>query len=546
MHIEKIEIENWKCFLNKKVFKFDKHMLISKQNGTGKTSIMQAIEYSIFGKQPVGFNLNSVRKDPNKPCRIYIEFVINDNGLEKIASIERIFGSTKTSSNICELKIDNVLICESVRTVFDYMNKLLNQKITSQLWTNSLITSDILDSRFYTKNIIDDILEDPIKLITEYKSRVYSKNRKINGFKEIVLDIDKIKKEIENIQSKLKESPKNESITLARSAKSANDKIEELKRKINFENLVESNSIPSIEDCRKFNRIYRNLESDKKKLIDEEAKEDNIYSKFSKREIENILSISEELGKCIICGKVFNEKHKEKTIRQLEKCGRSEKKINDLKNEIQFIESMDKTIVDAILEINSLELTVKKCPNYDEIINSYDENNNKLWEEFNKLQKDLTIALRQQEELNKINKLKLELEKDREKLKFLNDYIENATIYHTNKLLTKASSYLNSINNRYKQICLYEGDFHVIVENNESFALDLLPVARLSNGEKTMCALSLIFSMHNLMTPELPLIFDETFASLDHENLEQVKKFLRLQKQTQIFVITHDTTWNEF
>ena len=110
--------------------------------------------------------------------------------------------------------------------------------------------------------------------------------------------------------------------------------------------------------------------------------------------------------------------------------------------------------------------------------------------------------------------------------------------------MNKASGYLSSINSRYKQICLYEKNFYVIVEDEE-LALHMLPVARLSNGEKTMCALSLLFSIHNLLVPELPLLFDETFSALDRENLYQIQQFLSKQK-SQIFIITHDKQWQEF
>ena len=66
----------------------------------------------------------------------------------------------------------------------------------------------------------------------------------------------------------------------------------------------------------------------------------------------------------------------------------------------------------------------------------------------------------------------------------------------------------------------------------------------MSNGEKTMVALALLIAIHNLFTPDIPLLFDETFSALDHENLLQVQKFLSKQ-DFQIFVITHDMTWEE-
>lgn len=50
MYIKHLEVENWKCFAGKKSFDFNKHELIKMRNGTGKTSIFEAILYAIWGK----------------------------------------------------------------------------------------------------------------------------------------------------------------------------------------------------------------------------------------------------------------------------------------------------------------------------------------------------------------------------------------------------------------------------------------------------------------------------------------------------------------
>ena len=61
MFINSIELENWKCFLNRTKFNFKNHELISMKNGSGKTSIFEAIMFIMWGQTPIGFNLNTVR-----------------------------------------------------------------------------------------------------------------------------------------------------------------------------------------------------------------------------------------------------------------------------------------------------------------------------------------------------------------------------------------------------------------------------------------------------------------------------------------------------
>ena len=83
---------------------------------------------------------------------------------------------------------------------------------------------------------------------------------------------------------------------------------------------------------------------------------------------------------------------------------------------------------------------------------------------------------------------------------------------------------------------------------NEDGALILNPVVKMSTGEKTIISLSLILSIHDIIVPESPLLFDESFACLDSQNLEEVKRIVRnkVEEGTQIFIITHDTTWEQF
>ena len=67
----------------------------------------------------------------------------------------------------------------------------------------------------------------------------------------------------------------------------------------------------------------------------------------------------------------------------------------------------------------------------------------------------------------------------------------------------------------------------------------MLPVQSLSKGEKTMVALALILSIRNLFMPKLPLIMDESFANLDANNIEAIKKLIH-EDSNQWIIVTHD------
>lgn len=539
MKILKLEVENWKCFASKRTFKFKNHELINLPNGRGKSSIFQAIQYAIYGKPPVGFNLNDVRNDDTKPCRVYIELeLMMIDGLHE-CTVERIFGCSKP---VCELRLDGNLICESIRTIEDWFNKLMNYKIVQQLWTNNLIQSDILRDDFFTKSILEDILSDPLQLLSYYKSKAYSHNRSINSFKEEVLDIKALEKEIEDLQSKLKKKVEG-NVALAKSTEEAAKLVESLKVEVSK---LEACGI-TLDIAKQWVKLGGNnpntREKLEKQLAEEESKCDSIFSKFRQNDIQKMINESKSNGYCILCGHEVDENHLKELENQLKLSGRSEETITKLKTQLEILNHNGED-VKKILSFYEAKTSVEKCPNYQDILNEYDENNMKLWDKFNQVQKDYNKALRQQEELKKINIMKEELEHYRNSISILENYIEKASNYYTSQLMEKATQYLNSINSRYQQICLYEGRFHVIVEQ-EDLALNLLPVVRLSDGEKTICALSLLFAVHNMMVPDLPLLFDESFKSLDMENMEQIQNFLRKQN-TQIFVITHNRDWKEF
>lgn len=538
MIIKSLELENWKCFPTKRSFDFKIHELIKMKNGMGKTSIFEGIMYAIRGKPPVGFNLNTVRNDDKRMSRVFICFALSIEGEMKEVTIERVFGSNHP---ISELRVEGTLVCESVRTIDEWMDKVINQKIAGQLWTSSLIQSDIMSVSFFNNSILEDILTDPLALVAAYKSKILVANRRINSFNEAILDVSEIEARIESIKAQLKEKSDGD-INLAKTSEAASGRIEIIDKAIS--KLVENGkSIPSLSDAKMFMTLLPKREAFQKELDAELAKKANIFSKLNANEVRKIVNESLEAESCIICGGEFNQEKHDATLKEMSLAGRSEERIKKLQDQLKLLE-YDRTAVESVIEMEAQTNILNRCKNYKQIIDSYNEDNNKLWADFERAQKDYALALKQQEQLKEINQLRLDVEQFKIKLDVLNSYVKEASTYYTNKIMEKASQYFHNMNNRYKQVCMYEGAFHVVVEQAD-FSLNLLPAVRLSSGEKTMCALSLLMAIRNIVVPELPLLFDETFAALDDENLEQVQKFLRGQ-QCQIMIITHHQNWNEF
>ena len=545
MFIENIEIENWKCWKFKTIFNFKQHELIKWKNGTGKSSLMEAINYAIWGKYPIGYTANTVRNIDTKPCNIVIHF----SNKNEFFVIKRSFGNTRAYDNICELYINDKLICESNRSIEDYMNKIINSKISTQLWTNNLTTSEILKDKFFQNNIIDDILEDARNLQGIYDSKIRRNNKVINGFNENILDINFIEKSIEEYKIKLKdiskESTSNKELSNANKAKEAAIDLEKLKEEPLYSKIYNI-SDEIVNTYNSLERKYKSIETIDNRISEEEKKTTNRYSMFNKSILENMLKYNIENKTCYLCGNKITDSCNEEIKNAIESCGRSDELIFELNKAKEFLTKYDKKVLEIYNRNKLLNSVIAICPNYEEIIKKHNNENEKLWKEFDELNNQLGKAKIQQEKLKEIKELEKENSQLRDYITILKDYIHKATNYFSYKILNEASISLKSMNNRYKKIVLTDDGFQVIVLNENDGSSNLLSVNRLSSGEKTICALSLLFAIHNILVPELPLIFDETFAALDSDNLEQVKRFLNKQKDTQIFIITHDQTWEEF
>lgn len=542
MILNYLEIENWKCFLKKKIFKFKEHELINARNGTGKSSLFEAIFFAITGKTPVGFNLNTIRNNDSKPCYVYVEFTHNGDEI----SVKRAFGDKISINNMVELNVNGKLIAESIRSIDKFFESIFNSKIISILWTANLVSSDTLSAKFFANAILEDVLSQPNTILAHFTGEIYRANREINKLDNLnssskeLLDLNKINSEIDELQSKLKNKGNivKKQVSLARLAQEAG------KTLIQLEEQGVPNCVDGV-DIVKFKRLYRNYDKLNEDLKKEMLKCNSIYSSFNINEIKKILQVSLKNNTCIICGGNFDEKHKESIEHEISLSGRSEMEIERILNDIKLIESCTIEKIQLYEKWQEAKKCVDSCPNYEEIINQWDNDNNLLWKRFDELQKLKIVAQKQMDEIKYIEKLRIKISNWKTKSNIIKGWIDEATHSYTQKLMSKASQYLNSINNRYKQIAIYGKEFVVVVENDENFSLNMLPVARLSNGEKTMCSLSILFAIHNIFVPDIPLLFDETFSALDKENLEQVQRFLAKQK-TQIFVITHDQTWEEF
>ena len=320
-------MENWKCFRNKKKVNLAKQHVIKSPNGTGKTSIFEAILFALTGKAPVGFNLNTVRNDPNEPASVYLSFEYDSDDI----TILRSFGGRSSS---VELERNGKLIAESAKAVEGVISKMLHPKIIAALWTTSLIQNEVLSLNFFIDTILEETFADAKIVLSSLKGDIFRANREINRFESddvTMLDVDKLKHDIDVLQQELKGSNivAERDVSLARAAEQANleltalmDKFGDVKQKL------------AGVDILSFKRFYPRLKSLYGQLEREESKKATWIGNFEVNDILQLASIAEESGKCPICGGEHVSGVLKRLQNEAENSGRNERLIKQIKHDI--------------------------------------------------------------------------------------------------------------------------------------------------------------------------------------------------------------------
>lgn len=543
LKITRLKLLNWKCFDNLDV-KFQRRNIINRPNGTGKSSIFQAIIFGLFGKVPPGFNLNSLRKDPTKSCKVLVEFYYKNDTYEAY----RQFGG---NSYVVVRKNGNV-VCTSSKESFNYINQILPYNIMSVLWApNTLSTSNILKPAFLVDHLLDYIFEDPKFLLNHYKYELFGQNKVVKSIENSLVDLkiedldEAIKKkelEIEELKKKLKQRS-NFNDSEANRASVAKEAYEKLRLE-NWDDVISKELLDKYRSIVMSNDPDEVLKNLKERLKKEESKEDSPLLKVQIASLRKIKEYSDEHCECLICQEKWSELKSERIQKVIDNPeSKNPTLIESLKEKIEVLK-LDSALVKKSLEYYRLVESVNACPEWEKILKEYDKENNKLWNQLEELQKELNDLKKQEDVRENYTKEKEKASQLAKRVNIISSYIKEASAYYSRTITEEASKILNKLNSRYEQVFLDENQYKVVVMNDKMTSVDLLPAVQLSSGERTLVGVSLILSAHKLFFPYAPLLFDESFAALDKENIMELKKLFK-NNGYQTFIITHDNTWSE-
>jgi DNA repair exonuclease SbcCD ATPase subunit len=519
-------------------------------NGAGKSTILDAISFSLFGKAFRNINKPALVSSINKrDCEAEIEF---DIGKKRY----RVCRGLKPAK--FEIFLDGKLIDQAAKT--KDQQRWLEQSVL-KLNYKTFCQVVVLGSASYEpfmeltaanrRNVVEDVLDIQIfslmnvllkQRASTLKEQYHENDYNINLTQEKI----SLQEEYENsLKKKTKENLQNN---------------KELIEKSKNDILAYESKIASHSDC-----IKRLLaEIDDKTKVEKNHKaftqyKEKIESKIKK--IQKDIAFYEKKDTCPTCQQSIDEEFKQSTLNSkragldeleagskalLEKLNRAEVRINEI-DEIQR-------------DISTQEMKIQEANNSISAINSY----------IKKLQGEIASLLDSKEDDSDSTQTKLKELQD--ELQILNDkravILEDQKYHSIIGMMLKDSGIKTRIIKQYLPIMnklinkyLSDMDFFVNFTLDESFNetiksryRDEFTYASFSEGEKFRINVALLLTwreiakMKNSASTNL-LIMDEVFdSSLDASGSDDVLKLIKAMTGVNVFVISHksDTILDKF
>ena len=519
----------------------DSSTLIIGENGSGKSTILDALTFGLFGRPFRSINKNQLVNSINQGgTEVEIEFSIGS----KEYVIKR-----GISKNFFTIYQDGKLLNQdaSVRDYQEFLEKTilkLNYKSFTQiviLGSSSFIPFMRLKASD-RRTIIEDLLDIEIFSVMNYllKGRV-AQNKDDMGAVDISLGLSKGEREhLEFLINKLKED---KSIQINKNEKDIKEHEKFLKNyKKNINDLVNKNKTlsESISDQDKvrgkvntLSDYERGIEKNIMKFEDEiefyEKNEtcgvcrQNIPKNFRKEMIEDFHTKMHQSGQAIL--KLGLDLHEQN------------KRIKEIDDVLDIMKEHD---INATRDQNSLEA----CVQYIEKVTKLNKELFQMTEDIDQKRKDLDLL---KNDIDIYNEEKEELSKQRHL------YETAATLLKDTGIKTRIIKQYLPIINKLINVHLGKLDFYVSFELDESFNetiksryRDEFTYDSFSEGEKMRIDLALLFTwravakLKNSVNTNL-LVLDEVFdSSLDAAGTDEFLKILNdLAGDVNTFVISH-------
>lgn len=515
--------------------------LIVGHNGAGKSTILDALTFGLFGKPFRKINkpqlMNTIN---NGDCVVEIEFKIGKKQYKVIRSIK---------PNAFEIYCDSVLVNQDAKAK-DYQEHL--EKFILKLNYKSFTQVVILGSASFVpfmqlspadrRAIIEDLLD--IQIFSSMNSIVKNKISTIKDEQKTVdYNIKLVDAKIALQKQNIEDNKKNHLVEINKKTQEIADNDTHLNKVAKDIGLIQKH-IQQLTD-----KI-----TDKTAVASRTTKLITLQSKFEDnvRKLNKEISFYENNDNCPTCQQAIATDTKDKHVTEKQtKITEIQTATTKLEEELQNVHNRLEEIEKIQKHINAHNSEVVKLNTQVTSINSY---NARLLKEIEEL-RTRTVSTDGDDdklktlnaELQGYNTVAEQLSIDKQYHEFAATLLKDTGI--KTKIIKQYLPVMNKLINKY----LTSMDFFVNFNLNESFEetiksrhRDEFSYASFSEGEKMRIDLALLFTwrqiakMKNSVSTNL-LILDEVFdSSLDGVGTEEFLKLLNsLDNSTNVFVISH-------
>ena len=513
--------------------------LIIGENGAGKSTVLDALCFGLFGKPFRGINkaqlINSVNMSG---AMVEVEFEIGSKKIKVVRGIK---------PNVFEIYVNGKMYNQDANSR-DYQKYLeqqilkLNYRSFTQvviLGSSTFIPFMQLKSR-HRREVVEEILDIQIfslmNMLLKQKLKNNAEEIRDIEYKSSLTEekIDLQDNYIDEMKKNKDKSLKEKTILFA----SNQEEIHKRQDKVNLSENTNIELIKQISDSDSIKSKYQKLQSIKSTLNEKHRAHSSTINFFETNE------------DCPTCQQHISELFKTDIIKtKVKDTDKISKGLSELKDELEKYKERQKEIVEVANNIREYEVQIAKD---NESILQLEKFNSTLQSEIDQLQ-HADVNKNDYEKLGELKTSLINLKEQKSKLIEDKTYSETAkNMLQDTGIKTKIIKQYLPIMNKLINTYLTSMEFYVNFTLDESFEetiksryRDDFSYSSFSEGEKMRIDLALLFTwravakMKNSANTNL-LILDEIFdSSLDNTGTDEFLKILNTLGNENVFVISH-------